>query len=711
MKRSILSSIELALTLGLAASAAIAQDSVPVAEAPAASGAKAASEGLQQVVVTAERRSANVQSIPLAVNTVSGDQLSKAGTVTLDAALREVPSVQMRESNKGAYVTVRGIGGALDPTTGNPGVSLNIDGVYHLQSATVTNGLYDVNRVEVLKGPQGTLYGRNATGGSVNIITNDPSNKREGKLTLQLGNYDQVRAEAMFNTPLSETVAVRGAILSNRHSGYLDDGYNNADTQAARLKVLLKPSADLRVLLSSDYQKWLGVHGDVLPRTGNAVASNNRPWVDGFPYNTATAPATNDGNPLSGRADNHASDLHAQIDWKLGFANLTYIPAHTDFLIDQAGRGTGDYSTTKATEKQITHELRLASPASSAIEWVAGGYYLSSDQTADVAFPGVNPNRAVTAVSATSQAVFGQATYPITDAFSLIGGLRHTSDERSQDKEVFQPRFTGGSTGLVTSEQNSSATNYKVGVQLKLGAASLLYATHSTGYKGGGFTAVDSFLPEHVKAYEIGSKNRFLNNRLQVNGALFYTGYTDYQATSIGTFTYPTGQTFNTSRAFNASGLTVIKGGELEAVYKLSPSDRIDMSATYVSARFGTFVLPTGQNYTGFALPNVPRLGAAMAYEHVWDLASGASVTASFRSRAQAPIWTNFTHLNGSYQPGYAMTDLSLLYASPDNSWSLSGYVKNAGNVAVQDGALSGSLVTVTVGAPRTFGLVASKSF
>lgn len=704
-KKLIASSIELALLAGLSASA-WAQET----PTPQPSGLKA-SEGLQQVVVTAERRSANVQSVPIAVDTLQGEQLSKQGTATLDSALRDVPSVQLRDSNKGAYVTVRGIGGAIDPTTGNPGVSLNIDGVYHLQSATVTNGLFDVNRIEVLKGPQGTLYGRNATGGSVNVITNDPSFVSEAKTTLQFGNYNTVRAEGMLNLPVGETVALRAALLTNRHDGYLDDGYNNADTKAARFKLLAKPLSGLRILLSAEFQRWKGVNGDVLPRTGNVVAANNREWGGGYPWNIATPPAVADGLPLVGRAANSASDLHAQIDWDLGFATLTYLPAATNFIIDQSGRGTGDYSSTKTNERQQTHEVRLASQPKAAFEWVAGAFYLDSRQQADVAFPGVLPNETVTAVSALSKAAFGQATVPLTDKLGLIAGLRRTIDDRHQDKEIFQPRFTNGSTGLLQADQHSGATNYKVGLQYKPAPASLVYATYSTGYKGGGFTAVDSFEPEHVKAFELGTKNRFLNNRLQLNAALFYSQYTNFQATSIGTYVFPTGQTFNTSRAFNASGKTPIRGLEVETIYRLTQSDRIDLSASWIDAKFGTFVLPTGQDYTDLELPNVPRLSATAAYEHAWDLDGGAEITASVRGRVQSETWLNFNHANGSHQAGYGLVDLSLQYTPADPRWSLSAYVKNVGNVAYGTGMLSGSLVTLNPGAPRTFGIVASRTF
>jgi iron complex outermembrane receptor protein len=704
-KKLIASSIEFALLAGLSAGAAAQETASPQTEQ------QRGGDGLQQVVVTAERRTANVQSIPVAVDTLQGEQLAKQGTATLDAALRDVPSVQLRDSNKGAYITVRGIGGAIDPTTGNPGVSLNVDGVYHLQSATVTNGLFDINRVEVLKGPQGTLYGRNATGGSVNVITNDPGFDREGKVTAQVGNYGTVRAEGMVNLPLGETVAVRAALLSNRHDPYLDDGYNNADTRAARIKLLAKPVHGLRIVLSAEFQRWKGINGDVWPSTGNAAAANNREWSGGYPWNISAPPATNDGLPVAGQAANSASDLHAQIDWDLGFATLTYLPAATNFIIDQSGRGTGDYSLTKANERQETHEVRLASQPKAALEWVAGLFYLDSRQQADVAFPGAVPNETVTAVSALSKAAFGQATYPLTDKLGLIAGLRRTIDARHQDKEIFQPRFTNGSTGLLHADQNSSATNYKVGLQYKPAPASLLYATYSTGYKGGGFTAVDSFEPEHVKAFEIGTKNRFLNNRLQLNAALFYSQYTNFQSTSIGTYVFPTGQSFNTSRAFNATGKTPIKGVEVEGIYRLTHADRIDLSVSWIDARFGTFVLPTGQNYTGLELPNVARLSATAAYEHAWDLPNGGELTASVRSRVQSETWLNFTHAKGSHQAGYGVADLSLQYSPPEAPWGVSAYVKNVGNTAYATGMLSGSFVTLNPGAPRTFGLVASRSF
>ncbi|MDE2372143.1 MAG: TonB-dependent receptor [Burkholderiales bacterium] len=709
--KPLLASIQLALAMMAAAPLVRAQDA-PAADAAQAAKPKAAdATKLQEIVVTAERRVENVQKVPVAIETLSGDALAQQGTVSVDAALRNVGSVDIRQSNKGGNVFIRGIGANLDPTAGDPAINLNIDGVYQLQSATVMTGMFDIDRIEVLKGPQGTLYGRNATAGSVNIVTNDPTSTFGGAASLQLGSYGTVRADAALNVPVSPAFALRVAAMSNKHKGYLADGYDNADTQAGRVKVLIKPGADLRIVVGADVQHSTGTMGDVLPRTGNAAAANNVPWVDGYPFNIATPPATKDIYPLAGSADNNLAILRAQLDWTTPIGTVTFIPSYTNFKMDLTGRFTGDYSTTHATDKTSTAELRLTSLHGSAAQWVAGLYYLDSDQTALVAFPSTSNQTSTPLVGARSQAAFGQITYPLTTQLSLTAGLRYTQDNKELNKITYAPNLVGGSTGLVTAALASNAANYKLGLQYQLAPSSMLYASTSTAYKAGGFTSVDTILPEKLKAFEFGSKNRFLGDSLELNLAAFYYQYRNFQTNAIGTFTYPSGQTVTTLRGYNATGLSPVRGLEVETVYKPTPNDKIRLGVTFLSAHFGTFVLPTGQNYTGFVLPQAPSRQGVYGYEHLWELADGGSVSATLQGRAVSSVWTVFKQSKGSAQSGYNMTDFYLRYLFPKGDWSITGYVKNLQNVAVMESFASGSLATATVAPPRTEGVIANYTF
>ena len=227
---------------------AIASSAVAQTAAPAPADA-----ALEEVVVTAQRREENVQRTAIAITAISGQDIVKRGDTSLDAVLAATPSVQIQGNSSGAQVYVRGIGSNNDPVYGNPAVNLNIDGVYQQQPAAVTGGMYDIARVEVLRGPQGTLYGRNATGGSINVITNDPSDGFAGSGSIQLGNYSQKRVEGMVNAPVTDTLAVRVAFTSERRDGYLSNGDSDADSIAARLKILYKPSDDLRLLVGASY--------------------------------------------------------------------------------------------------------------------------------------------------------------------------------------------------------------------------------------------------------------------------------------------------------------------------------------------------------------------------------------------------------------------------------------------------------------------------
>src|SRR5258706_10387942 len=212
----------------------------------------ASSNALQEIVVTAERRRKNLQNAPVSITAINADELAARNITTVDDALRTVPGVALQGNANGAGIYVRGIGSGQDQAFGSPAVNLNFDGIYQQQPNIPLSSMYDIERIEVLRGPQGTLYGRNATAGSINIITTNPSNQTEAAGSIGLGNYGLKRTEAMINVPMSDAVAVRASMVTERHDGYLrPSGYNDADNTGGRLKLVIKPNRDLSVLLAA----------------------------------------------------------------------------------------------------------------------------------------------------------------------------------------------------------------------------------------------------------------------------------------------------------------------------------------------------------------------------------------------------------------------------------------------------------------------------
>lgn len=341
MNKLILKASRVALTLGIASTAFAQQATSPAVKpvldeaasdvaavaatgeakpaAPAAqneAAPSAHSTAIAQVVVTAQRRKENLQNAPLSVAVIGGEELAARNVTAIDDALRGIPGVALQGNANGAAIYIRGIGSGQDQATGGPAVNLNVDGLYQHQPNIPLSALYDIERVEVLRGPQGTLYGRNATAGSINIITANPTNRSEAAGSIGIGNFGLLHTEAMVNAPISDTVAVRASMVSARRTGYIHpSGYDDADTIGGRIKALFTPNKDVRLTLGSEY---LSI-GGVGPGAVDPLATHpDDAWKSSAP---------------TGVIDIKAWRLYGQLDWNLGFATLTVLPAHKNFPI------------------------------------------------------------------------------------------------------------------------------------------------------------------------------------------------------------------------------------------------------------------------------------------------------------------------------------------------------------------------------------------
>ena len=253
---------------------------------------------------------------------VGGTEIAQQGLSSGSEILKNVSNVEVQGAARGNVIAIRGIGSDLPPGMGESAVSTNYDGVYNFRAEMSTLGFFDLERVEVLRGPQGTLYGRNAAAGAVNYVTRDPVlGKREGNASLEVGSHSLMRGELGFNLPVSDTVALRlsGAAISR--DGYLSDGFNDAQAQGARAKLLFKPDSDLRLLLGAEKIHLGGKGPGFIPQAN---------WDDPDTRLTASVNATTPGLEKVGYQDYDATKLWAQLDWNLGFANLTVLPAWQD---------------------------------------------------------------------------------------------------------------------------------------------------------------------------------------------------------------------------------------------------------------------------------------------------------------------------------------------------------------------------------------------
>ena len=711
------------LLLAIAAVTAIRARAEPLL--PGASDADA----LEQITVTAEKISEVLDKTPLSIAVVNGAAAAQHGQFQLDEVMAEVGGVKVLEAENGPTFYIRGIGTGVPPSVGDPEINLNVDGVYQSQAEFARAGLYDVDRIEVLRGPQGTLYGRNALAGVVNIVTKDPSFIFEASGSLGFGDYDLIQTQAMVNLPLNERIAIRFALETAHHDGYLTNGADDLDVQSERVKILFKPTDSVALLVAID-NTHEGGEGEgeiqVVPPPkgvatggaglGDAILSSN-PWASPDPGDAAR-----DTNFWSARG---------QLEWDLGALSLTAIAAHRQesYSCVNCWRSETDQNN-YADERQDTAELRLASPAGSAASWLAGFYYLRSsnptesqqlgpgaDSFSDSSGNQVNQQGQV-AFGATSFAIFAESAYPILDRLRVTAGLRYTVDGKSETAYVSSE--TGGvvgvSTGLFSTDHQWRSLTYAVGPDYEFSDNSMAYAKLSTGYKAGGFyegAAPDSYGPEHLTSYEVGDKSRFDDGRIEVDADAFFYDYHDYQVNYLG-FINPTNAGIFGILTANASGARIY-GAEVEALCQLTTNDKFDAAVYPLMSKFKTLVIggPFGGNFSGFALPFAPRFSASLGYQHRFDLADQQSLTARIESRYESSSWVTFSEARGTRQPKHTVSTAYLTYGPRDGNWSVSGYVKNIENTPVLVNAQGGpaGLETADIAPPRTIGVQISKKF
>ena len=784
---------------------------------------------LEEITVTAEKREMNVQKTPIQISAVSGEDISKNSITDIGKALGNLAGVNVMAGSQGAKVFIRGIGSSLDTNEANPSVSVQQDNVYLGMSEAVATGLFDVDRVEVLFGPQGTMYGKNSAGGVVNVITKTPSlDELGGDASLTIGKYNLFNWETSLNIPIAENFAARVAVQQQKHDGYISDGSASADKLAARVRLLYEPTENISILWTSFSSYDDSIQGNSVPVAGSAGnlgkgmgnfvvpdvngdgvaddfldADGNR--VDGgngipdivdtgwlVPYNGDAW--TNDEWHPAPKSYNRFKAHSLEVNWDLGFTKLTLIPTfqenlrsmNSDFITGISQGSDQMNNQSQYEEKQYTGELRFANGDNSKLIWTVGAYIYKSDnkQTSvvyedlmdsatDTWLNGVTggpPDEQVAAytsdaaqtalyrVPQDSWSAFAQATYPVTDRFRITGGVRKNNDNNNmkyriivydvtedgiygtdnsvdgyitnlydQTTAVEDDTAEGGvrhlyDTGIVKYTVKSSPFTYKAGLEFDVDPDKMIYAYYTTGYKSGGLNIQGTvpptaFDPEEVKAYTIGSKNRFLANRMQVNAEAYYYDYTGYQV-FVRTDVYDpiTDSTIGAMNVINAKDGTNA-GIDLSMDYLISQSDRIAASVSYMDTEFGELYIPAnglagidGYDVTGENLPNAPEWSGTITYEHVFNLRNGAILTPRWQTKISAGYWANHEiELPGAWQDSYHMSDFYLTYASAGGEYSVTLWAKNIENAVVTNYVWPKYRRTIMD--PRTTGITFSVKF
>lgn len=692
------------------------------ANAQATSTAAEKKQQIEIILVTAQKRPEDVQKTPLAITSVSGEDIAEQGIRNARDLNGLIPNVVVNTNGTATEFTIRGITSTNNTEVGNPAVGFHLDGVYLARPDAAGLALFDIERVEVLRGPQGTLYGRNATAGAINVITNKPKNKLEGSVMVGVGNYNSKRTEAMINAPFSDVFAIRAALAIEKHDGYMnsknplvgaDKNTDDANTFAARIHALYKPNKDFSILLTADSMN-----------------------AGGYGYGTTKLPlASTSGDAgrvvqasQQANTDNDYRGYSAEANWTFGPATLTYLGSRRESTRNEANYSAGNTARTQfnSSPSQTSHELRLASAGGSALMWVVGAYTFEETNNITligslISSPALPPTLRVNQsffqpdVRAKANALFGQSTFAFTDKLNFTAGLRSTRDTTSRVGLSTQTITLTNQTPVAPTTRtinnasvSSSKVNWRLGVDYSMDKSTLFYASAATGYKAGSFfdgvktaTFDNTFKPENVTTYELGLKMRGFDGTLQTNVALFKSDYKDLQVSFRGLVPGSISVVTVTQNAAKAG----ITGAEFESRW-LSPIGRFDLSLALLDAKYDSYNPPNANppvNFTGNRLIKSPRVSGNLAYQYSWYLLGG-DITARLSSFYSAKYYHRPDNLELASQPSYTRTDVALTYTADKDVWYVQAYGKNLENRNVIAG-IGGLLApNAFLAPPRTFG-------
>lgn len=716
--------------------AALAQSAQPAQPTPSAPEAAASAPeaapaprqaALESVTITATRRAERLQDVPLAVSAVTGAAMEKSGVKSLADIANATSGVTVGASPQDAGVRVRGVGtlGGFSSASEQP-VGVVIDGVV-MGLGPVLDSLVDIERVEVLKGPQGTQFGKNASSGAVSITTTRPTMDRvKGQASLSYGELNERDINAAVNVPLGEKAAIRVSAYDKGHDGYVqnvtrNEKWGGKHQAGLRAKLLIKPSEDLDVLASIDVSESHRKEPQQLWTVRSAGANT------AAEYAAAGVTPGNDNTQTTENArsfvNTYANGGSVEVNWRPGNDyTLTSVTAYRTleeqrrFGLDSRAFAAMEGATIER-KRQTSQELRLTSPKGGAVEYVTGLYlYELRGRNNDAAWanpamafggaPVLGPafislSAGVNHVTTTtrSAAVFADGKLKLSDTLKLLGGLRYTRDRvtatRYTDDDAEMTALLGNPPGFLVpptyaalASQSASAGkgSGRIGLEYKPERDLLFYGTVATGYLGP--TATFSALtgtasqvkPQTVKDVTLGMKSQFLDRKLTLNTSVFYDKYKNLQ---IGVFR----QAQNEFITENAGGMRS-KGFEIDTQAVLSSSLRGRASLTYADAKFTDYetACPTtgdtsrcnGGLYqaAGDVVPGAPKITSVLGLDHTLFLDSGWSLdsTATYAWRSKTYYGVGET---GMVQGAYGVLNAGLRLSPDAGNWSVSLWARN----------------------------------
>lgn len=752
-----------------AALAAFGTWTTPAFAQEASSAEAAANNGLQEIIVTAQRREENLQKAAIAVSAVAGDTLTKQSITQATDLTRLVPSLQVAPAASFTQIYLRGVGTFGANAFAEQGVAFNLDGVYLSRPAAPAALFYDLERMEVLKGPQGTLYGRNATGGAVNLITAKPRlGEFGGFATAEYGNYNSVKGSGAVNLALGDNAAFRLSGQYAKRDGFYSDGYDDEDTQAVRGQFRFDSRDGFNMNLMVDYGHvgGQGSGGTIMPLLAGKrrLGPSDPAVVAAYLAQPPSAPVPQIRARNDGYQDNNYYGAAITANADLGFAKLTVIPAWRRTDLDFVSYASSFLIDVTEKSDQMSLETRLSNQ-SDKLKWVVGAYYFTEDTSAKQFFDqGSNGTRINSELQTRSIAAFGEATLSLTDRFRVTGGLRYTKDNKQQVTEAHTlpfvgfvppafPRFIPIILDVRTdavSNVDFKKTTWKAGIEFDAGPRSLVYASVATGFKSGILYSAlgdNASAPERLTAYTVGSKNRFFNNSLQFNVEGFYWDYKDQQVSHLAPVqvaSTPFGPVFGPVFKTENAGSAKIYGFEAELLWQPTRNDLLTVNLQYLHTRYdelkyqaysvtgpapviGCTVAPTALigaspdariynvDCSGRPLVNAPRWALNAGYDHTFDLAGSGRIIAAVDTRVESSRYLSLDFLALGRQGSYMMSNARLTYETSSGKLAITAFINNLENEVVFSNSLQSPIKAGVIynqlRPPRTYGVRGTVKF
>lgn len=696
---------------------------------------------LQEVIVTAEKTKENMQDVGTSITALTAADVRKLGLTDVTAVASQTPGLQFNQFSPTLTVfNIRGVSQNDFADQIEPPIAVYNDGVYVASMGAVAGSMFDLARVEVLRGPQGTLFGRNATGGLIDYISEKPQFDTEGSLSLTGGDYSTARSEGFFNTALNDQLAVRFSFATDYHDGYVENrigpSLGNQNQYAARLQLLYKPSDAATVLLkfygvdnsheTGAAYSWEAAHPDGTGRAApiGPTSTANCPNLDGgctpggdiTGYVNASASPFNQAYGTPGFFDRTIGGSTLNVTWNFDSVTLTSV---TDYMHmwkhyeENSGMTPTPYFLYDDAQNyhQLSQELHL-NGQTGALRWITGLYFLDLStriESTAITIPAFGGTSGANYSQSThSEAAFGQAWYNFTSALTGIAGIRYSNDQ--DEFNYFYPDYGtpiiyNPSTNPAARQTFSNITG-KLELDYKLDRNLLLYVSWNRGAKGGGWsapfvgavtdTAAFPFREEFLTSYETGEKLTFLGGRARLNSDVFYYDYRNYQGFFVKDF-----------NNFVENVGARVKGAEIELALVPVIGASLQLGVSNLNSVALRVPLPAGE-LANTELPQAPKWSVNAAASYEWSVPTGR-VGVEVDGKWNTSQYMELENAPADYEGPYVVANTRVTYSGMDDRFEIAGWVKNFTNrwyriYTVDTSAFLGAMQNV-YGPPRTYGV------